>query len=143
MFGWKKANVSNYIEAYNLYDGGLSTSPEILTFLHPLYDLNEKHYVRHNKERIAAAICVWHDQFLAGDPDAYHKNEGSIANINNISTSDFVDLYDELYFMRRNEHKNKQILAGVLNEIPSLKLGNILFYKNSPAAVQFVIKTNC
>lgn len=85
-----------------MYDGGLSTSPEILTFLHLRYNLNEKYYIRHNKERITTAICVWHDQFLAGVPDAYHKNEGSIANINDISTPDFVDLYDELYFMRRN-----------------------------------------
>ncbi|HCM61272.1 MAG TPA: hypothetical protein DIT05_01835 [Morganella sp. (in: Bacteria)] len=215
MFGWKKANFSNYLEAYNLYGGGLSTSPEILNFLHQRYDLNEKYYIRHNKERITAAICVWNNQFLAGDPDAYHKigiehplytdeiifpfqedeksfiflkskyisplhqrniintahtinahrkiclvkavssktkssrnrelnrflkNEGSVVSMNDVSTSDFVDLYDELYFMRRSEHQNKQILADILNEIPSLKFGNVLFYKNSPAAVQFVIK---
>ncbi|OKP00871.1 hypothetical protein [Xenorhabdus eapokensis] len=219
MLNWKKANFANYEEAYELYGGGISTSPEVLQFLHARFDLNEKYFVKtDNSNNIIAAVCVWDSNYLAGEPSLSqkignpypvctdeilfpikpeikcilpfkskflsHKNaktvinsshifnshreicfvkelsgktintrnrelknflkkDGSLINIFDISTEEFVEIYDELFFMRRKCHINKIAIKELLNNIPSLKFGHILFWKNKPASVQFVIKKQC
>ncbi|WP_338884839.1 hypothetical protein [Xenorhabdus sp. TH1] len=219
MFGWKKASFDNYVEAYNLYGGGISTSPEVLQFLHCRLNFNEKYFVKiDGNGNILAAVCVWDANYLAGDPNVSQKfsnpypvcsdeiilpikqghqcvlpfkskflscknadnvingfhilnahreicfvkklsgktvntrnrelkrffnNGGKLINILNITTDEFVDIYDELFFMRRQIHIDKKAIKELLDEIPSLKFGNILFWNNNPAAVQFVIKKQC
>ncbi|WP_340618829.1 hypothetical protein [Xenorhabdus entomophaga] len=219
MFGWKKASFDNYVEAYNLYGGGISTSPEVLQFLHYRFNFNEKYFVKtDDNDNILAAVCVWNSNYLAGDPNVFHEfynpypvcpneiifpikqghkcvlpfkskflssknatsvlnsfhmvnanreicfvkkssgktvntrnrelkkflnNGGSIINILDITTDEFVDIYDELFFMRRQIHIDKKAIKELLDEIPTLKFGNLLFWNNRPAAVQFVIKKQC
>ncbi|CDL81869.1 conserved hypothetical protein [Xenorhabdus szentirmaii DSM 16338] len=219
MFGWKSASFDNYKEAYALYGGGISTSPEVLQFLHCRFDFKEKFFVREDHEgKILSALCVWDSRYLAGEPGIYqkvgapypicsdeiifpskdnikfilpfkskhlsHKNsksainsshainahreicvvkkfssktintrnrelkkflgsDGSLLNICDISTDEFVDIYDELYFMRRQVHINKKATKELLDEIPSLKFGHILMWKKQPAVVQFVLKKEC
>ncbi|PHM67954.1 hypothetical protein [Xenorhabdus kozodoii] len=219
MFGWKSANFDNYKEAYELYGGGISTSPEVLQFLHYRFNLNEKYFVKtDNKGNILASICVWDSNYLAGDPSVsqkisnpypvcpyeiifpsksdsryilpfkskflsnknsinvinsshalnasreiclvnnvsgktrntrnrelnrFLKSGGSLINICDIMTDEFIDIYDELFFMRRKSHIDKIAIKELLDEIPSLKFGSILFWNDSPVAVQFVIKKQC
>ncbi|NHB93619.1 hypothetical protein C5469_16320 [Photorhabdus cinerea] len=197
----------------------MSTSPEVLQFLHCRFNLNEKYFVKtDNNGNILASICVWDSNYLAGDPNIcqkisnpypvcsyeiivpsksdyryilpfkskflshknsrnvfnsshtlnasreicfvknmsgktrntrnrelnrFLKNGGSFINIRDITTDEFVDIYDELFFMRRKSHIDKVAIKELLDEIPSLKFGSILFWNNSPVAVQFVIKKQC
>ncbi|CAM3472666.1 conserved hypothetical protein [Xenorhabdus nematophila ATCC 19061] len=217
MFGWKKANFENYKEAYELLGGGLVTSPEVLSFLHERFNLNESFFIKTDgNTNIVAAICTWENSYLAGDQSIVSKHSinkyplnfdevlfpinnknsfflpfktkflscingnkvincshilnshreiclvkelskksvstrnrelnkflkvgGEVISSFNFTVEDLVEVYDELYFARRNNHIFKKEMIELLKELPMLRFGNLLFFENKPVAMQYVLK---
>ncbi|HEJ9541392.1 hypothetical protein GHV27_08445 [Proteus mirabilis] len=213
--GWQQGSAIEYQEAYNKFGGSIITSPEILNFIHTRFDLNEKFYIKKDKDnQIIGAFCTWHDKFLAGEQkiaiklelyrymlnfdeiilplsiednvflpvnskflssknkvinafskinshrevclvksfskktistrnrelNKFIKKGGSVINVSKYSVEEFSDIYDELYFKRRNEHSYKKEIREILNIFPDLIFGNILWLENKPVAMQYVIK---
>ncbi|ARA21921.1 TPA: hypothetical protein SMM80_002912 [Proteus mirabilis] len=213
--GWRQGSAIEYQEAYNKFGGSIITSPEILNFIHTRFDLDEKFYIKKDKDnQIIGAFCTWHDNFLAGEQkiaiklelyrymlnfdeiilplsiednvflpvnskflssknkvinafskinahreiclvksfskktistrnrelNKFIKKGGSVINVSKYSVEEFSDIYDELYFKRRNEHSHKKEIREILNIFPDLIFGNILWLENKPVAMQYVIK---
>ncbi|PHM67313.1 hypothetical protein [Xenorhabdus sp. KJ12.1] len=220
MFGWKKANYKNYRDTYELFGGGIVTSPEVLSFLHERFNLHEKYFVKTDKyNNITAAVCTWENNFLAGDQSVALKHKinkyplnfdellfpvdkgkslimpfktkflssmnsnefincshiinsrreiclvkhpskktfstrnrelnkfikagGKIIGTLNFSVENLVDIYDDLYFSIRKEHVLKKEMVEFLNELPTLRYGNLLFFDENPVAMQYVLKKEC
>ncbi|WP_273549127.1 hypothetical protein [Xenorhabdus khoisanae] len=217
MFGWKKANFENYKQAYDMFGGGIVTSPEVLSFLHERFELNEKYFIKTDrKNKITAAICTWEDSHLAGDQSIVLKHSinkypinfdellfptnkknniflpfktkflssingcevincshrlnasreicllkepskkttstrerelkkflkigGEVINSLEFSVEDLVEIYDDLYFSRRNNHILKKEMIELLKELPMLRFGNLLFLNGNPVAMQYILK---
>ncbi|WP_247734880.1 antimicrobial resistance protein Mig-14 [Proteus mirabilis] len=68
------------------------------------------------------------------------KRGGYIENVSKYSSAELVDIYDGLYFKRRNEHCNKNKFLELIENFPDLPFGNILWLENKPVAMQFIIK---
>lgn len=215
--GWQQGSVVEYQEAYNNFGGSIISSPEVLSFIHARFNLNEKFYIKKDKNnRIIGAFCTWHDKYLAGEQkvakelnlhhymlnfdeiilplslenkfivaanskflsekhkgqvintfekinahreiclvksfskktistrnrelNKFIKKGGSVVNISEYSPSELVDIYDDLYFKRRNQHCAKNEFLKLLEALPHLPFGNILWLENKPVAMQFVVK---
>ncbi len=215
--GWQQGSESEYREAYTKFGGSVITSPDLLNFIHQRFNLDEKFYIRKDRNnQIIGAFCTWYDKYLAGEQKIAHKLElyrymlnfdeiilplsaeekvflpanskflsekhkeqvinafekinahreiclvksfskktistrnrelnkfikkgGSIVNISKYSVEEFTDIYDELYFKRRNEHSNKKEIQEILNAFPDLVFGNVLWLENNPVAMQYVIR---
>ncbi|MDX7989344.1 hypothetical protein FE392_18940 [Xenorhabdus sp. 12] len=96
MFGWKKANIENYKEAYELFGGGIVTSPEVLSFLHERFPLREKFFIKTNRNNeITSAICTWEDSHLAGDQSIALKHSINKYPLN----------FDEVLFPSDNKNR--------------------------------------
>ena len=48
--GWRQGSAIEYQEAYNKFGGSIITSPEILNFIHTRFDLDEKFYIKKDKD---------------------------------------------------------------------------------------------
>ncbi len=213
--GWRQGSAIEYQEAYNKFGGSIITSPEILNFIHTRFDLDEKFYIKKDKDnQIIGAFCTWHDNFLAGEQKITHKlglyrymlnfdeiilplspdktffipasskflsnknrvinafskinahreiclvksfskktistrnrelnrfikKGGSVINVSEYSVDEIIDIYDELYFKRRNAHSTKKEIKEILSILPDLMFGNVLWLENKPVAMQYVIK---
>lgn len=63
---------------------------------------------------------------------------GTIKNISEYSREEYVDIFDELYFIRRGSHINKSVVLDIFNSIPNIFVGNVLEYNGSPCATQLI-----
>lgn len=67
---------------------------------------------------------------------------GEIKNISEFSTSDAMDIYDELFYMRRGVHtKDLDLNKYLLKECRDKLFGFILMHDNTPCAMQLILKT--
>lgn len=215
--GWQQGSEVEYQEAYNNFGGSVITSPEVLSFIHARFNLNERFYIKKDKNnRIIGAFCTWHDKYLAGEQkvakklnlhhymlnfdeiilplsqenkfivaanskflsekhkgqvintfekinahreiclvksfskktintrnrelNKFIKKGGSVINVSEYSPSELVDIYDDLYFKRRNQHCARNEFLELLDALPHFPFGNILWLENKPVAMQFVVK---
>ncbi|WP_445373527.1 hypothetical protein ACSLVK_12370 [Photorhabdus tasmaniensis] len=71
------------------------------------------------------------------------KSGGSVVNVDHYDPKELTDIYDYLYFKRRNEHAYKNEMQEILEEIPSITFGNVLWLEGNPCAMQFIVKEQC
>lgn len=68
------------------------------------------------------------------------KKGGYFENVSKYTPMELVDIYDELYFKRRNEHCNKNKFLELIEKFPNLPFGNVLWIEKKPVAIQYVVK---
>lgn len=66
---------------------------------------------------------------------------GGVKSISDFSASDAMDIYDELFYMRRGLHtKDLEINKALLRDYPDKFFGMILTHDEKPCAMQVIIK---
>jgi hypothetical protein len=66
--GWQEASFADYIQAYHLFGGSTLADPRILHFFHTRHNLNEKFFIRRNRQgTLTGGVCTWKGKYIAGD----------------------------------------------------------------------------
>jgi len=72
--GWEESSFESYKQAYTLWGGNTVSNPQILHFLHQRFTLNERFYIKRNKnEELIGGVCVWNNTHIAGDQAIVHS----------------------------------------------------------------------
>lgn len=65
---------------------------------------------------------------------------GSVKSINELSHSDFIDIYADLFSQRRNMKHDNNMLTSFIHHIDDVLFGSYLEFKGSPCAIQLLVK---
>jgi hypothetical protein len=65
---------------------------------------------------------------------------GSVHRLSEYSLEQQLQMYSELFYQRRDKHIEIKPMQELLAAIPNLLFGNILAFKNTPCAMQLVVK---
>lgn len=216
--GWVESSFADYQLAYTAFGGSTISNPEILTFIHSRFDLKERFYIKRNQmSELIAGICVWDNNFIAGDqkivkkhgidryplnfdeivlpvaPDvslmipfrtkflsvinhktvinSHHRLNahrqisivrtvstktsgtrnrelrkfleagGTVHDVSEYASETLMEIYADLFYLRRGKRPDMDMMREILQEIPDLLFGTILFYKDMPCAMQWVVKS--
>lgn len=66
---------------------------------------------------------------------------GSFRCLTEYEPEHLIQIYAELFYLRRERHLDRSLMCEVLDDIPDLLFGHVLDFKGAPCAMQWVVKS--